>query len=133
MCLASLRSRSRPLTASAPCLFPLSPISLPPLPLPLFPPPPASPPLCVSLSFSLFPSLPFSLLTLPPSSPPSDVAVCGSDVFATCSRDKTVRVWREAIGSSGFSPGTVCIGHTSFVTALAYAPPGKPKTQNSTP
>lgn len=50
--------------------------------------------------------------------------MCGSDVFATCSRDKTVRVWREAIGGPGFAPGTVCLGHTSFVTTLAYVPPG---------
>ena len=50
--------------------------------------------------------------------------VCGADVFATCSRDKTVRVWREAIGDDGYAPGTVCVGHSSFVTTLAYAPPG---------
>ena len=35
-----------------------------------------------------------------------------------------MRLWREAIGSSGFSPGTICLGHTSFVTTLAYVPPG---------
>jgi phospholipase A-2-activating protein len=48
--------------------------------------------------------------------------VCGDDAFATCSRDKTVRVWREAIGGVGFACSTVCAGHQSFVTALAYAP-----------
>lgn len=51
--------------------------------------------------------------------------MCGSSAFATCSRDKTVRVWREAIGGGhGFVQGTVCVGHASFVTAVAYAPPG---------
>ena len=48
--------------------------------------------------------------------------MCGDDAFATCSRDKTVRVWREAIGGVGFACSTVCAGHQSFVTALAYAP-----------
>ena len=43
-------------------------------------------------------------------------------MFATCSRDKTVRVWREAIGGVGFACSTVCVGHESFVTALAFAP-----------
>ena len=48
--------------------------------------------------------------------------MCAADVFATCSRDKTVRVWREAIGGVGFACSTVCVGHESFVTALAFAP-----------
>ena len=48
--------------------------------------------------------------------------MCGDDAFATCSRDKTVRVWREAICGVGFACSTVCAGHQSFVTALAYAP-----------
>ena len=45
------------------------------------------------------------------------------DAFATCSRDGTVRVWREAIGSAAaFAQAAVCVGHESFVTALARSP-----------
>ena len=50
------------------------------------------------------------------------VAVVAPDAFATCSRDKTVRVWREAIGDDGYATAAVCVGHTSFVTALARVP-----------
>ena len=46
--------------------------------------------------------------------------------FATASRDKTVRVWSEAIGSDvSFAQSVVCVGHASFVTSLAFAPPGR--------
>jgi phospholipase A-2-activating protein len=52
------------------------------------------------------------------------VAICAPDVFATCSRDKTVRVWAEAIGEDdGFVTRAVCVGHTSFVTTVASIPP----------
>ena len=45
------------------------------------------------------------------------------DAFATCSRDGTVRVWREAIGSAAaFAQAAVCVGHECFVTALARSP-----------
>jgi len=50
------------------------------------------------------------------------VAVMAPDAFATCSRDKTVRVWREAIGDDGYATAAVCVGHASFVTALAFVP-----------
>jgi phospholipase A-2-activating protein len=49
--------------------------------------------------------------------------VLAPDAFATCSRDGTVRVWREAIGSAAaFAQAAVCVGHESFVTALARSP-----------
>ena len=50
------------------------------------------------------------------------VAVVAPDAFATCSRDGTVRVWREAIGDDGYATATVCVGHASFVSALARVP-----------
>ena len=50
------------------------------------------------------------------------VAVMAPDAFATCSRDKTVRVWREAIGDDGYATAAVCVRHASFVTALAFVP-----------
>ena len=50
------------------------------------------------------------------------VAVVAPDAFATCSRDGTVRVWREAIGDDGYATAAVCVGHASFVTALARVP-----------
>ena len=53
------------------------------------------------------------------------VAVCAPDQFATCSRDKTVRVWAEAIGDDGYATRVVCVGHTSFVTTMATIPPNK--------
>ena len=52
------------------------------------------------------------------------IAVCGSNTFATSSRDKTVRVWNEQPGQPPFTTSTVCVGHTSFVSALTWLPPG---------
>eukprot|EP00959_Pyramimonas_sp_CCMP1952_P037321 780750-Pyramimonas_sp.AAC.3 len=50
------------------------------------------------------------------------VCVVDDNVFATASRDKTVKIWK-AEGDLGFSPMTTLVGHTHFVTALAWMKP----------
>jgi len=43
---------------------------------------------------------------------------------ATCSRDKTLRLWPFPGGPEAEAGARVFVGHTNFVAALAWAPPG---------
>jgi len=55
------------------------------------------------------------------------VVVAGALGIATCSRDKTLRLWPfpAAPGARVTDSGSrVFVAHTNFVTALAWAPPG---------
>ncbi|PSC75649.1 phospholipase A-2-activating [Micractinium conductrix] len=51
------------------------------------------------------------------------LAVTPNGALLTGSRDKTIKLWRE--GPDGaFHEESTLVGHTDFVSALAYAPPG---------
>jgi WD40 repeat protein len=47
--------------------------------------------------------------------------VVDDNVFATASRDKTVKVWK-AEGSLEFAPMATLVGHQHFATAVAWMP-----------
>lgn len=52
------------------------------------------------------------------------VVVAGGLGVATCSRDKTLRLWPFPGGPEAEAGARVFVGHTNFVAALAWAPPG---------
>jgi len=52
------------------------------------------------------------------------VCACGDAGIATGSRDKTVRLWQEDATTGSFALVKTMIGHTDFVSAVAWLPAG---------
>lgn len=73
-----------------------------------------------------------NLLLVPPPTPHTQVrGVCACDLgIVTSSRDKTAKIWAQDGAAAGggaagcFAPVQTLVGHTNYVTAVAYIPPG---------